>query len=440
MVNLEFQFRDDFNSLKLKTFFQFLKNKEDLIHKEELVSEKRNLKTTRVGILNLIEYNETGDKHIRDVFLHVSKDFRFIFQKKWMDIEVLNKDKIKNIENYIAKVYEIVMKKYVENNDVFVYFITKIKSMKIPIQFDKDDPTIIKTLPTSKPINVERYQFLFDKNYLYSPKVDGITTFIIYYDKGVFLLNTQNITKISQETYKKPSILLGELLDEKIFIFDALMINNEFISRDTLEMRLSKIKQIPLKSNISSVPYYKTFKEALFNDFFKDICDGVILTPIDKPYINDKTYKWKPPSKLTIDFLMKREGGEFKLFVRDRDKIVPFEGDQKSIRGDLVDGKIGEFRYNKHAFELIRIRYDKIQPNSKLLAINIWKDIQHPITSNEVLSFDKQKPDDVSLICDQLKKNPENILNLRNDWFFIFKKIIKNSKKSNLSIEISKFL
>jgi len=153
--------------------------------------------------------------------------------------------------------------------------------------------------------------------------------------------------------------------------------------------------------------------------------DGLILQPYIW-YCNKYTFKWKPPSQLTIDFYlqpMTRENIEDRQIEYhpemhyyytmvggsvDKNKKIDmsiFTGDYnypyagyiilerdtiKEEGGEPIDGRIVECEWRKYEdgdsdFVPLRIREDRTRPNDyDPTAISVWQDINNPVTRDTI--------------------------------------------------------
>lgn len=102
--------------------------------------------------------------------------------------------------------------------------------------------------------------------------------------------------------------------------------------------------------------------------------------------------KWKEVSNLTIDFLIRKTKKGVELFSIDNNIIVPFYGSEEnkyqgylpkvpSFLENVPDESIVEFQWTGNNFTPIIIRTNKVKPNRLEIALDIWNDIQNPITS-----------------------------------------------------------
>jgi hypothetical protein len=124
--------------------------------------------------------------------------------------------------------------------------------------------------------------------------------------------------------------------------------------------------------------------------------DGIILEPIESS-LSLPTLKWKFPSKVSIDFKMKKQskssntydllasnGSSFSYLehewdIRSRKIYATITFRQNDICEGLncsqLDNLIGEFIFSNKEWKLLRIRWDKNKPNSGIVASETYKDI-----------------------------------------------------------------
>ena len=125
--------------------------------------------------------------------------------------------------------------------------------------------------------------------------------------------------------------------------------------------------------------------------------DGLIFTPTDTKYDNDRTFKWLYPSSATIDFAIYDSGNKdyVKLYVYNEDLMMdqPFEGlPELPFNDDLIEHEsfrmhdrgaklIGECTWNNELEKmvLLRIRTDKNQADTAEMALDNWKNMINPL-------------------------------------------------------------
>ena len=124
--------------------------------------------------------------------------------------------------------------------------------------------------------------------------------------------------------------------------------------------------------------------------------DGLILTPTNAPYLNGSAAlplkdrilsrvpdvcKIKPIDLLTVDLLF----SEGQLYAVNRGELVPFTGNRSfplmGFEANVPDGTIVEFSYREGKLVEYRLRPDKRSPNTLEVALDIWYNFHHPISS-----------------------------------------------------------
>jgi len=189
-------------------------------------------------------------------------------------------------------------------------------------------------------------------------------------------------------------------------------------SLSTLNSLYVDIKEFVAFNTANS--FYESVISVLNEPWWFDI-DGLIFTPNgsykgrdDETGLRD-TLKWKPLNQLTIDLQVERvlqngesyfqlltEGRKFSSRTGKKEKILkPFTGSryhQFDSRNDLLtekllqvnNGDIIEFRPIINGSEINKVikldyyrhRYDKKTPNAEKTVIDIWEDINDPITED----------------------------------------------------------
>ncbi len=166
-----------------------------------------------------------------------------------------------------------------------------------------------------KNLNFTEYQLMIPKinNYYLSDKADGERGFLYCTDKCRIILTSSIITLpdkspgnflLDVEVFK-----IGESI--KMYAFDMLICDSEPVYDLPFSDRLKK-----LESNIEKFPSCELKIQVQLNESYSkqiscmlkrssrlyDI-DGLIFTP-NENYFSMSVYKWKPPERQTIDFLV----------------------------------------------------------------------------------------------------------------------------------------
>lgn len=145
--------------------------------------------------------------------------------------------------------------------------------------------------------------------------------------------------------------------------------------------------------------------------------DGFIFSPLNVPYNPDSEkfpiyervltkipdfVKWKPSFLLTVDLAIRwiatREGRKKVEVLTSQDgRLIPFVGDKRyPLTGietegleDLPTNSIVEFRIDAEKNILIPLRLrEKLKPNRKEVALDIWKDAHSPLSEQTLKGDD----------------------------------------------------
>jgi hypothetical protein len=370
-----------------------------------------------------------------------------------------------------------------------------------------------------RPKNISDEDVLNTKlqGYAVTNKLDGVgynITFVEINLNGTELIvlaayNSTDIFSIS--TIKASSLLIPE--EKKIInsfskaeikiisnttqvhFFDNLLYGNERTFEKDLFMRLNKaieINNICIKHfSTSSVPVsyeVKTFEipsgdiiEAMKSvvnrmsdryDVFDlvDYNDGIIFQPLG-PYMKEPALKWKFPSKVTIDFLFRKEYESdnlitYKLcsktrpgnFIQFKDDITNTEHSITVYKNELFDGILGsaleekvvEVGVHNNEWVIHRIRFDKVpeKTNHIKTAQATFVDILYQFTLpylEDLIKYSRrqgQKPVKEEIMLKQRRKEPVNEVENLEEYFpkgkgYIITEKYKNKKmtmKQNTSI------
>lgn len=268
--------------------------------------------------------------------------------------------------------------------------------------------------------------------YSVSEKADGERK-LLFIDS---LCDAYLIAKADKEIFDYKNKLCGSILDGEYvngiyYAFDILFCNNVDVRQLNLIERHKLIDHFVDGKIVKKKKFY--FDQVDFGNKTKktifDICaevyqpkkypyelDGLIFTPINAPYTNKETYKWKPPEMLTIDFLIKNDrlysAIDAKTFFRERTKhnlefynkgLFPYlqgkprympvlftpDGDQsvshfESGNTKKYDDKIAEMAFlnGKWVFHRFRedkqLEYEKAKKEGRFTGPNDWSYTTYP--------------------------------------------------------------
>ena len=257
-----------------------------------------------------------------------------------------------------------------------------------------------------------------EEKFAVSPKIDGERNFLMIYQDSLYLINKhlqiKKIYKNSQLVQFSDTIFDGELTDI-FYIFDIFVYKGLDIKNDNLynlSERIKLIKEIfPYIQNIVKIKEYIINTENIFTNII-NVCndkhdfkiDGVILTPLFKPYKNPNVYKYKHVENTTIDFFVSKTIQNKKitwiLKSYDGNKHVPFEYNKnkkkycilENISTDIneeFEAEIVEFAFKDNSFYPIKNRFDKSNANFIDIAIDNMDNIMNPLTMDKIYDYSK---------------------------------------------------
>lgn len=267
----------------------------------------------------------------------VNKALKFIFN--------LLSPEVEKSSNYHTKLYEVA-KILLSNQDTGKNNISELFKSKF----------VLKQL-ANQPINFTYNEYIekivpnIDQYYL-SDKADGDRCFILIEaleDFNIYIIGSHeciNVTKFilnfkskfnfNKNYFKNITVLDAEFINlkdsmfEKAYIFDVLVLNGEKLTDKIMEQRNTKLDEIckntgdkiqkkiliRLSSNGSLDSDYRVQIKNIYERKYRLYpVDGLIFTPnfsnsevikYIKPenYFDMVVYKWKPPSQMTIDFMV----------------------------------------------------------------------------------------------------------------------------------------
>jgi hypothetical protein len=276
--------------------------------------------------------------------------------------------------------------------------------------------------PGPQPISIEYKHFPILKGgeYVVCEKTDGerhmmVATTFEGKPKCVFVNRAFNMIEVKINLNKKAyegTILDGELYDNTLMVYDALLINGIPVGHLNLYQRLAEAEKL-----LKFIIYMKYDKHRLqmktfwtmkeFDHFMYQYLpkvtqkmDGLVFTPVYemmKMGTHETMFKWKPREKNTVDFQMKR-GESFKgvglkgepvwkLYVQEKGKLF-YESEFPLSRMNepwFEEDAIVECMYITWEdgplwWKPLKRRRDKTHPNNRRTfyrtIVNIKEDIQ----------------------------------------------------------------
>lgn len=282
----------------------------------------------------------------------------------------------------------------------------------------------------NKPVPLKMKDLVVSKmDYVLTVKYDGIRALILFTDFGTYIIDAPfNITRLDFIVPEENgSILDGEMFIEDgritFYPFDMLFDRTKDVRRSDFLTRVKTFQKIEL-----DLPSFTIAQKQFIHKpggLYKNVAlayselkliedegistDGLIFQPANKPYyMAGGTKKWKPPSKLTIDFFLIETDDDperFSLYVTGKgtnSKLELFTGTRRTpynntvyIRGGLLQGvpvnqQVVEMKWDraKKNFVVDRFRPDRHEPNFVEWAKSVWKDIHDPVYTSSILGTD----------------------------------------------------
>ncbi len=293
-------------------------------------------------------------------------------------------------------------------------------------------------------------------SYMISPKTDGQRSLILLDNGRMHVLN-ETLTSFDVE-FEGKAVLDVEEYKDLYYVFDVMfdqssLMDQPYVKRIEHIANLIKVHEKLRMKPITPLVTPSDFLECL-NGKYEFETDGCIFTPMNETYKEMRVYKYKPPSKLTIDFLIKRcptnllgvapyrsiPGKQtYILFcgitphVLALFKISPIRGYSQIFEQQMqhympiqfsppnlpqahifwsdetnLDGQVGEFSWvgsqasvEDGHWRLVKIRSDRKKEvetnryfgNNYAVAESIWNSIGKPLTPQEIVHAIQESPD-----------------------------------------------
>jgi SAM-dependent methyltransferase len=250
------------------------------------------------------------------------------------------------------------------------------------------------------------------QNFYVLGKTDGIRTIIVIESNVMYFLNG-NIRSIQLKSSHKNKTVCdvehvieknanGESIDH-YYIFDVLSYMGNSLTLTPTENRVSYINKIidmseghiKVKSMVSLTSNYKSeisdlWQKEQSHGLYE--VDGLVFTPKDGMYRSMRSWKWKPLSHMSIDFLLKKSPSSL-------NGIYPYNVIEGYTLMLLFSG------INKSLFDKLKLqqlpKYKELFPGMKLYH-------NFPIQfspSNEPFAYLYYHPDDSNFSVDEISNN-----------------------------------
>lgn len=240
-----------------------------------------------------------------------------------IEAELVNNDQVKSsdIVDIARKILFIADPEYLSEITLQskIYDIAKV-IIKAPgyLQQFQNNLGLKQLLPKVTALTRYDYRNIYPlQNYYITDKADGIRAIgMCEGNKGFIVSDVLRTYEISTEL--KLTIVDAELVEEKLYIFDAIIVDGIDVSQLTFEQRwlmLDKAAKELQKVGIhAEVKPYIHISDPELEKHIKSIyhrkrpyeIDGLIFVKPGDTYVATKSYKWKKIEDNTIDFLVKK--------------------------------------------------------------------------------------------------------------------------------------
>jgi len=261
--------------------------------------------------------------------------------------------------------------------------------------WESPDP---ERFPGPQPVSIERRHFVeFKKRpYYVCEKTDGVRHLLLSLEvqgkRSTCLVNRAFDVIPFSTMIPRGTVLDGELVEPKVpsrpifLIYDAICIKGKDLRKCPLDKRLEEAQKLmktvirssrdPFEIRVKTMsPFPGTLPDL---DSFPWETDGLVFTPVNEPVrmgTHETLFKWKPRSRITIDFEIKN-GCE--LSVQEKGRL--YKEAELYPNPHIPDGTIVECGYGQLGWCVEKIRTDKKHANNRRTyfrtLVNLREDIQ----------------------------------------------------------------
>ena len=250
------------------------------------------------------------------------------------------------------------------------------------------------------------------RNKAVSVKIDGFHKILYFCNTGVYSCSPSlNITKISDINTKTFTVVECEYIPStnQFFGFDVLIHKNNDVRCCSFEKRYNLLCNFLNQINIEFIIFKKWYFPGNQYDIFQLInnkisllnskCSvegGDLLLPVDGLIFqslgnyDEDIYKWKSPENLTIDFYLQLGINDIYEVYVFKSKLlykVDIKISGKSTLPGELHKKIVECKWvpEQNYWEPVKIRDDKLNPNSYEVVQSTIKLLKNPITLDNII-------------------------------------------------------
>jgi hypothetical protein len=252
------------------------------------------------------------------------------------------------------------------------------------------------------PSIVNRPKILTDikdiKNKAISVKIDGLHKILFFCQTGTYSCSPSlNIIKINNLVSQTSTIIECEYIPStnQYFGFDIMVYENNDIRNISFKERYDLLCNFVIKNNNENILYKDWYFPGNYHNIYQIInnnkvpIDGLIFQSISN--YNSDIYKWKSPENLTLDFYLQLNiNGTYEVYVFKFKRL--YKMDIKILENitllEDLHKKIIECKYvpEKNCWEPLKIRYDKLNPNSYEVAQTTIELLKNPVTLNNIIN------------------------------------------------------
>lgn len=236
------------------------------------------------------------------------------------------------------------------------------------------------------------------KNKAISIKIDGLHKILYFCKTGTYSCSPSlNITKINNLVSQKSTIIECEYIEStnKFFAFDIMIYNDNNIKNLYFKERYNLLYQFINNLNSETILckdwYFPENQQNIYNiiNNNKIPIDGLIFQSIT--YYTDDIFKWKSPENLTLDFYLQLSmNGTYEVYVSKFQRLhkIEIKITENIILLEDLHKKIVECKYisEKNCWMPLKIRYDKLYPNSYEVVKSTIELLKDPITLDNIIN------------------------------------------------------
>lgn len=251
-----------------------------------------------------------------------------------------------------------------------------------------------------KPVTIDKNGLPKDSKFVVSRKADGVTV-IVSIGKTVNVIGERFKTYLKAKVSTTDEyIAIGELINNKIWLFDCLLAEGVNIINLPFEKRYTHlIKIINMKLDIDNHSFNikRTFTNYIdvFSDKDPYPDDGLIFNEMGKPYRKTRIFKYKPLDKQTIDLKAKVNGETIFLYawnnVKGKDGCTIYapvkfaETPVSQVKMNIQNDIVYECNWNGKYWIPFKVRTDKSIGNNIRVAKHIVSIIKDPPNLEDLL-------------------------------------------------------